>query len=172
VRVLEPVAAFRPHRSRERAEREQGAVLVRGDLEVGIDALPHWALHALRVDGALPFARRALDVHDAGAPLRIVLVIRDEGEHVGARTVDDDAVLRGGHPLRAYSATRARAKSSGSNGRKSSRVSPTPISLTGSPSSCAIATAMPPLALPSSFVSATPVTPTASPNSRACCSPF
>ena len=68
--------------------------------------------------------------------------------------------------------TSARANSCGSNGRRSSRPSPTPTSFTGRPSSYAIATATPPLAEPSSFVSATPVTPAASPNSRACWSPF
>ena len=47
-----------------------------------------------------------------------------------------------------------------------------PTSLTGRPSSCAIATATPPFAEPSSFVSATPVTPTVSRKSRACCRPF
>src|SRR5439155_1337378 len=71
-----------------------------------------------------------------------------------------------------HAATSARAKSCGSNGRRSSSPSPTPTSLTGSPSSYAIATAMPPFAEPSSFVSATPVTPTASLKMRACCSPF
>src|SRR5204863_2880006 len=41
----------------------------------------------------------------------------------------------------------ARAKSSGSNGRRSSSASPVPISLTGTPSSCAMASAMPPFAV-------------------------
>src|SRR5439155_559995 len=43
---------------------------------------------------------------------------------------------------------------------------------TGTPSSCAIATAIPPFAEPSSFVSTTPVTSTAWPKSRACWRPF
>ena len=47
-----------------------------------------------------------------------------------------------------------------------------PISLTGMPSSFAIASAMPPLAVPSSFVRMIPVTPTASPNSFAWRTPF
>ena len=47
-----------------------------------------------------------------------------------------------------------------------------PISLTGTPSSCAIARAMPPLAVPSSLVSAMPDTSTASRNSSAWRRPF
>ena len=47
-----------------------------------------------------------------------------------------------------------------------------PISLMGRPSSCAIAIAIPPLALPSSFVRTSPVTSAAWVKSRACCSPF
>ena len=66
----------------------------------------------------------------------------------------------------------ARAKSSGSNGRRSSSCSPMPISFTGMPSSLAIASAMPPLAVPSSLVRTMPVTPTASPNSLAWRTPF
>src|SRR4051794_25167105 len=45
--------------------------------------------------------------------------------------------------------SRARAKSCASNGRRSSSCSPIPISLTGIPSSLAIARAIPPLAVPS-----------------------
>ena len=63
---------------------------------------------------------------------------------------------RSGAP-RGYSPSSAVAKSAALNGRRSSSVSPTPISLIGSPSSCAIAIAMPPFAVPSSFVRATPV---------------
>ena len=47
-----------------------------------------------------------------------------------------------------------------------------PISLIGMPSSCAIAIAMPPLALPSSFVRTSPVTSAACVKRRACCRPF
>ena len=66
----------------------------------------------------------------------------------------------------------ARAKSSASNGRRSSSASPMPISLTGMPSSPAIASAMPPLAVPSSLVSTMPSTGTASENSLAWRRPF
>src|SRR5215211_1496252 len=66
----------------------------------------------------------------------------------------------------------ARAKSSGSKGLRSSSASPMPISLTGTPSSWAIASAMPPLAVPSSLVRAIPVTFTASRKSSACRRPF
>ena len=51
-----------------------------------------------------------------------------------------------------------RAKSSASNGRRSSSASPMPMSFTGMPSSPAIASAMPPFAVPSSFVSTMPST--------------
>ncbi len=63
--------------------------------------------------------------------------------------------------------SRALEKASASNGRRSSRDSPIPISLTGMPSSLAMARAMPPLAVPSSLVRMMPVTSTASPNSLA-----
>jgi hypothetical protein len=55
-------------------------------------------------------------------------------------------------------------------GRSPSRQSPT--NRTGRSSSRAIATAIPPLAVPSSLVSTIPVTPAAAVNSRACCNPF
>ncbi len=54
-------------------------------------------------------------------------------------------------------ATSACANSPGSNGLRSSSFSPTPISFTGMPSSWAIASAIPPLAVPSSLVSTSPV---------------
>ena len=59
---------------------------------------------------------------------------------------------------------RASTNSWASNGTRSSGPSPRPTSLIGIPSSLAIATAIPPLAVPSSFVRTTPVTPTASVN--------
>lgn len=49
---------------------------------------------------------------------------------------------------------------------------PTPINLTGSFNSFAIASTIAPFAEPSSFVSATDVTFTASVNTFACCNPF
>src|ERR671911_1179521 len=64
------------------------------------------------------------------------------------------------------------AKSSGSNGLRSSSASPIPISFTGTPSSCAIARAIPPLAVPSSLVSTIPLTSTASRNRSAWRRPF
>ena len=67
---------------------------------------------------------------------------------------------------------RARANSSASNGRRSSSCSPTPISFTGIPSSEAIASAIPPLAVPSSLVSTMPETSTASEKSLAWRRPF
>src|SRR5581483_9757745 len=72
----------------------------------------------------------------------------------------------------ASGSTRARAKSPGPNGCRSSRVSPTPISFTGRPRSTATERTIPPFAVPSSFVSTTPGTSTASLNRRACWSPF
>ena len=68
--------------------------------------------------------------------------------------------------------TSALAKSAGSNGRRSSSSSPIPISLTGRPSSRAIAIATPPRALPSSFVSTIPSTAAAAEKSSAWRSPF
>ena len=73
---------------------------------------------------------------------------------------------------RGYSASSASAYSAGSNGRRSSSVSPTPISFTGIPRSAAIASAMPPLAVPSSLVRTTPSTSTASEKTLAWRSPF
>ena len=58
--------------------------------------------------------------------------------------------------------TTASANSVGSNGRRSSIFSPTPMSFTGIWSSVAIARVMPPLAVPSSLVSTTPSTSVAS----------
>ena len=78
--------------------------------------------------------------------------------------------IRGGDGPQASSI--ARAKSSGSNGRRSSSPSPMPISFTGTPSSWAIASAIPPLAVPSSLVSTMPSTSTASRNSIAWRRPF
>src|SRR5207253_8625912 len=60
--------------------------------------------------------------------------------------------------------SRARAKSPGSKGRRSSSASPTPISFTGIRTSPAMASAMPPLAVPSSLVSTIPDTGTTSSN--------
>ena len=68
--------------------------------------------------------------------------------------------------------TSARAKSPASNGRRSSSFSPIPISLTGIPSSAAIASAIPPFAVPSSLVSTRPLTLIACANSCAWRSPF
>src|SRR4051794_3512578 len=67
---------------------------------------------------------------------------------------------------------RARAKSSASNGRRSSTASPIQISLTGMPISPAMASAIPPFAVPSSLVSTIPSTGTVSENSLAWRSPF
>mmetsp|Transcript_35959 Transcript_35959/g.86811 ORF Transcript_35959/g.86811 Transcript_35959/m.86811 type:complete len:336 (-) Transcript_35959:463-1470(-) len=54
---------------------------------------------------------------------------------------------------------RPSTKDSGSKSLKSSIPSPTPTSLTGSPSSLLTATTLPPFALPSSFVSISPLNP-------------
>src|SRR5919204_5387487 len=96
---------------------------MRRHLEVRRDAAAHRSSDALAVDGSDPLARCARDVEDAGSPLRIVLVIRDEREDLRARPVDDDAVLRSRHGTprhvqgltldmsgRAYPATSARAR--------------------------------------------------------------
>ena len=56
---------------------------------------------------------------------------------------------------------------SGENSSRSLICSPTPAKSTGRFSSCAMATAMPPLAVPSSLVSTMPVTPAACVNCRA-----
>jgi ribosomal protein S18 acetylase RimI-like enzyme len=64
----------------------------------------------------------------------------------------------------AHSPSSAAANSRASKGRRSSSPSPTPISFTGRSSSEAIASAMPPLAVPSSLVRTTPVRLTASAN--------
>ena len=50
--------------------------------------------------------------------------------------------------------------------------SPTPTKRTGRPSSCLMATVIPPFAVPSSFVRTTPVSPADSPNTRACAMAF
>src|SRR5215208_2530095 len=102
---------------------------------------------------------------------RVAHVLDDRGIHL----VERDELRRSDrerHQGRDHAVSSARAKSSASNGRRSSSCSPIPISLTGMPSSLAIASAMPPLAVPSSLVSTIPVTPTASPNSLAWRTPF
>src|SRR5262249_49379382 len=57
------------------------------------------------------------------------------------------------------SPTTARAKSRAANGARSSTLSPTPMKCTGSPNFSAIATRIPPRAVPSSLVMTSPVTP-------------
>ena len=74
--------------------------------------------------------------------------------------------------LRALLPEQRRGELPGSNGRRSSTASPTPISFTGSPRSFAIASAIPPLAVPSSFVSTTPDRSTESANTCAWRRPF
>src|SRR5690606_17234355 len=59
----------------------------------------------------------------------------------------------------AYSPTSALAKSSAANGSRSSTPSPIPMKCTGRPYFAAIATRMPPRAMPSSLVITSPVTP-------------
>src|SRR6478735_7274034 len=66
----------------------------------------------------------------------------------------------------------ASTKASGSKGARSSGPSPSPTSLTGTPSSRWTATTMPPLAVPSSLVSTMPVIPTTCENTSACRIPF
>ena len=104
----------------------------------------------------------------SSSPRRRATTASDEPEHPG--------IHRDGLTGRAGSVTPAqpgaRAKSSASNGRRSSSASPIPISLTGMPSSPAIASAMPPLAVPSSLVRTMPSTGTASENSLAWRRPF
>ena len=57
---------------------------------------------------------------------------------------------------------------SGSNGRRSSIFSPTPIAWIGRPNRSAAATSTPPRAVPSSLVMTRPVTPAVSPNTSIC----
>src|SRR6185503_19694159 len=66
----------------------------------------------------------------------------------------------------------ARATARGSNGRRSSAVSPTPIAWIGSPNFSAAATSTPPRAVPSSLVMMRPVTPALSRNTSTCASAF
>ena len=73
--------------------------------------------------------------------------------------------LRGG-------ASTASTKAPASNSPKSSAFSPMPMKRIGSCSASAIASTMPPFAVPSSLVSTRPVTPTASWNCTACASAF
>src|SRR5207244_2794889 len=61
---------------------------------------------------------------------------------------------------------------SGSKGSRSSTFSPTPMYRIGKFNSRAIATTIPPFAVPSSLVRTMPVTPEVSVNLRACSSPF
>src|ERR687890_826004 len=70
------------------------------------------------------------------------------------------------------SPNRASANSRASNGCRSSSFSPTEISLIGTPTSLAMARAMPPLAVPSSLVRMIPVSPATSLNIWACRRPF
>src|SRR5260370_1385275 len=67
---------------------------------------------------------------------------------------------------------KASTNASGSNGARSSGPSPSPTSLTGTPSSRCTAITMPPFAVPSSFVRTIPVMSTASAKTLACRSPF
>src|SRR5262249_60562342 len=62
----------------------------------------------------------------------------------------------------------ARAKSRAANGWRSSTLSPTPMKCTGTPNRSAIATRMPPRAVPSSLVMTRPVTPAARRSSSTC----
>ena len=62
------------------------------------------------------------------------------------------------------SSRRASTNGPGSKGMRSSIPSPTPMNLTGTPSSRSTAMATPPRAVPSSLVKTMPVTPTASVN--------
>src|SRR6185312_2418813 len=66
----------------------------------------------------------------------------------------------------------ARATARGSNGRRSSAFSPTPIAWIGRPNFSAAATRMPPRAVPSSLVMMSPVTPALSRNTSTCASAF
>src|SRR5690606_8507881 len=66
----------------------------------------------------------------------------------------------------------ASTNAAGSNGARSSAPSPSPISLTGTPSSRWTATTMPPLAVPSSLVRTMPVMSTTSAKTRAWMRPF
>src|SRR5581483_9553873 len=109
-------------------------------------------------------------------------VVRPDPEDVRAvrqQHQDDDQQQR--QPLAATEApqrggdghpSRASTKASGLNGARSSGPSPSPTSLTGTPSSCCTWTTMPPLAEPSSLVSTTPVMSTASLKTRAWTRPF
>src|ERR1039458_3327572 len=63
-------------------------------------------------------------------------------------------------------------KALGENSSRSDICSPTPTKRTGRLSSCAMATAMPPLAVPSSLVRTMPVTPADCVKRRACRRPF
>src|SRR4029077_14739939 len=66
----------------------------------------------------------------------------------------------------------AAAKSFAANGERSSTLSPTPMKCTGIRCLAAIATRMPPRAVPSSLVITSPVTPAVFANSSTCDSAF
>src|SRR6185369_9757651 len=72
----------------------------------------------------------------------------------------------GGRPAMALATSR------GSNGRRSSTFSPTPIAWIGSPNFSAAATSTPPRAVPSSLVMMRPVTPALSRNTSTWARPF
>src|SRR6185437_4303585 len=106
---------------------------------------------------------------DAGqrfTPVGIALGHPVEHDHGVALPNQCAAAAGGGWPISGPEgpSTRAAANACASNSPKSSCCSPMPIKRMGKPSLRAMATTMPPLAVPSSLVSTMPVTPTASRN--------
>src|SRR5438105_15550043 len=110
------------------------------------------------------------------APADHFFIAHHHRTHGGIRTCKTAAVFgelqsflhvvgHGGTAL--YQSNRDATNLSGSNGSRSSIFSPTPMNRIGRFSSRAMATTMPPLAVPSSFVSTMPVTPADSVNFRA-----
>src|SRR5581483_1035718 len=143
------------------------------------------ALHLPRQrhpDALVLVPQREVSVGEILGGPRAERVVRPDPEDVGAvrqQHQDDDQQQR--QPLAATEApqrggdghpSRASTKASGLNGARSSGPSPSPTSLTGTPSSCCTWTTMPPLAEPSSLVSTTPVMSTASLKTRAWTRPF
>src|SRR5690606_30857930 len=95
-------------------------------------------------------------------------VIDQDVDPAGLRLLGCLGWLAGHHATPAMT----RATRSGSNGRKSSIFSPTPIAWIGRPYCSAAATSTPPRAVPSSLVMIRPVTPATSRNTSIWLSAF
>src|SRR5260370_37095799 len=157
------------------------------DGHTALDRLVEKPAHNVRVGGPLRGDLLARD-HDQACALAALLNLFDAGHGVVVGDRDevdvrfdrgfdqlggrdhaigrDGVAMRGGE--RHQLSKSDRMKASGSNGARSSMPSPTPASLTGTPSSDSIAMTAPPFALLSSLVSTRPVIVIARLNSRAC----